>query len=471
MAQSSSSQVAPEATGRGPFAVARRVFRSVFPEPVVPRTDRERRRVVVHTLLLHFRPVQLPAATLRYTHTFGLGGSSLVLFLVLAATGLLSLFAYEPSPERAYASVLGLQRDYLFGGLVRSVHHWSAHLMAAVVVLHLLRVFLTGAFRAPRQFNWLVGCALLALVLGSNFTGYLLPWDQLSYWAVTISTSMLLYVPLVGAPLREALLGGDDVGRTTLVIFHALHTTVLPASLAGLMGLHFWRVRKAGGVIVPRPVDGERPRPEQTVLFVPHLLPREVAAGLALLAGVLAFSVALPAPLGAPANPGMSPNPAKAPWYFAGLQEMLVHFHPVFAVLVVPGAAAVALLALPYLHYDEEPSGRWFLSAAGRRSALLAAGLGAGVTTAWVLLDALLAGPGGWLPFLSPVVGKGLLPVALIVAALAAFAGWLRRHVRATRGERVQALFVLLFAAFAVLTLVGTWFRGPGMRLVWPWNA
>jgi len=471
MAQALSKRTIAERAVSALAGLVRRVWRSVFPEPVVPRTDRERRRVVVHTLLLHFRPVQLPAATLRYTHTFGLGGSSLVLFLILAATGLLSLFVYEPSPERAYASVIGLQRDYLFGGLVRSVHHWSAHLMAVVVVLHLLRVFLTGAFRGPRQFNWLVGCALLALVLTSNFTGYLLPWDQLSYWAVTISTSMLLYVPLVGAPLRQALLGGDEVGRTTLVIFHALHTTVLPALLIGLMGLHFWRVRKAGGVIVPREAGSAGPPATENVLFVPHLLLREVAAGMALLAGVLAFSVALEAPLGAPANPGMSPNPAKAPWYFAGLQELLVHFHPLFAVLVVPFAAALALLALPYLRYDEEPSGRWFQSAAGRRSAFLAAGIGAGVTGVWVVLDAMLAGPGGWLPFLPAIVGKGVLPVALIVATLGAFSRWMRVRLGVARAERVQALFVLLFAAFAVMTLVGTWFRGPGMRLAWPWNA
>ena len=471
MAQASPSQIAPDHLRRGPLELARRVWRSIFPEPVVPRTDRERRRVVVHTLLLHFRPVQLPAATLRYTHTFGLGGSSLVLFLVLAATGLLSLFVYEPSPDRAYASVLVLQRHYLFGRLVRSLHHWSANLMVVVVVLHTLRVFLTGAFRAPRQFNWLIGCALLALVLASNFTGYLLPWDQLAYWAVTISTSMLPYVPFVGESLRRALLGGDEVGRTTLVIFHALHTTVLPALLVGLMALHFWRVRKAGGVIVPRPRDGETPEPAGSVLFVPHLLMREVAAGLALVAFVLAFSAAFEAPLGSPANPGMSPNPAKAPWYFAGFQELLVHFHPVFAVLVVPVAAALTLLALPYLRYDDEPSGRWFLSPAGRRSAGLAAAIGAGVTSVWVVLDALLASPGGWLPFLPPVLGKGLAPVALIVGALAGLSRWMQRRLGATRGERVQALFVLLFAAFAVLTVVGAWFRGAGMRLVWPWRA
>jgi len=471
MAQTSSQQTASDRAVSRPVRLARRVWRSIFPDPVVPQSDRERRRVVVHTLLIHFRPVQLPAATLRYTHTFGLGGSSLVLFLILAATGLLSLFVYEPSPDRAYASVLTLQQDYLFGRLVRGLHHWSANLMVVVVVLHLLRVFLTGAFHPPRQFNWLVGCSLLALVLASNFTGYLLPWDQLAYWAVTISTSMLLYVPLLGSTLRQALLGGDEVGRTTLLIFHSLHTTVLPALLLGLMALHFWRVRKAGGVIVPRDIEGEPAGPAGNVLFVPHLLLREVAVALALLAALLAFCVAFEAPLGEAANPGMSPNPAKAPWYFAGFQELLVHFHPVLAVLVIPLGAALALLAIPYLRYDGESSGRWFQSVAGRRTAGLAAALGAGATLVWVLLDALLAGTQGWPGFLPTVVAKGLIPLALVVGGLAAFTRWLRVRFGATRGERLQALFVLLFSAFSVLTVVGAWCRGAGMRLTWPWNA
>jgi quinol-cytochrome oxidoreductase complex cytochrome b subunit len=445
----------------------RRVWRSIFPEPLVPQSDRDRRRVVVHTLLIHFRPVQLPAAALRFTHTFGLGGSSLVLFLVLAFTGLLSLFVYEPSPDRAYASVQALQQQYLFGRLVRSLHHWSANVMVVVVVLHMLRVFLTGAFRGPRQFNWLVGCALLALVLGSNFTGYLLPWDQLSYWAVTISTSMLLYVPLVGAGLRQALLGGDELGRTTLVIFHSLHTTVLPALLLMLMALHFWRVRKAGGVIVPRATDASADRPEATALtlFVPNLLLREVAMALALLAGLLVLSVALEAPLGEAANAGMSPNPAKAPWYFAGFQELLLHVHPVFAVFVLPLGAALALLALPYLRYDDEPSGHWFLSRTGERTAAL----GAGGALAWILADAFLSSGGK--PLLPPIVGRGLVPVVLLLAGLALVARWLRSRFSASAGERTQALFVLLFAAFAVMTVVGAWCRGAGMRLAWPWSA
>ena len=143
--------------------IFRRIWRSVFRGPVVPTTDRDRRWIVFNTLVLHLRPIQLPARTLRYTHTFGLGGMSLVLVLLLFATGILMMFVYEPSPEAAYDSIVSLQDDVLFGRLVRGVHHWSANLLVVVVLLHLLRVFLTGGYHGPRQFNWVVGLGPSAL--------------------------------------------------------------------------------------------------------------------------------------------------------------------------------------------------------------------------------------------------------------------------------------------------------------------
>jgi hypothetical protein len=157
-----------------------RIRRSIFRGPVVPTTDRERRWVVFNTLVLHFRPTQLPARTLPWTHTFGLGGMSLVLVLLLFATGMLMMFVYEPSPAGAYGSVAELTDEVAFGRLVRNTHHWSANLLVVIVLLHLLRVYLTVGYHAPRQFNWVVGIGLLLLVLIGNFTGYLLPWDQLS---------------------------------------------------------------------------------------------------------------------------------------------------------------------------------------------------------------------------------------------------------------------------------------------------
>ena len=163
----------------------------------------------------------------------------------------LLLLAYEPSAERAYGSVLSLRDDTAIGGFVRNIHFWAANSLVLVTVLHLLRVFYTGAFRAPRRFNWVIGLLLFALVLASNFTGYLRPWDQLAFWAVTIGTGMLEYVPLIGPTLEAALRGGPEVGPKTLSIFFVLHIAILPILGAILAAFHFWLVRKAGGVILP----------------------------------------------------------------------------------------------------------------------------------------------------------------------------------------------------------------------------
>ncbi len=242
------SDVEPQAPehDRGVRGFFTEVWRSVFPRPIVPRTERERRKTILDFFVLHLRPVRVRRSTLRYTHTFGLGGSSLVLIGLMVATGVLMILVYEPTPDLAYESVAGLESSYLFGGLVRNIHHWSANILVAVVLAHMLRVFFTGGWHGQRRFDWVIGLALLAFVLAANFTGYLLPWDQLAYWAVTICTSMLGYVPWVGGWLQGVARGGPEIGRATLVIFYAFHTTLIPVALVLLMGFHFWRVRKAG---------------------------------------------------------------------------------------------------------------------------------------------------------------------------------------------------------------------------------
>jgi quinol-cytochrome oxidoreductase complex cytochrome b subunit len=448
------SDSAPKAPAPGRLAWLSRLVRSAWPPPLLPATDRDRRLVVVHTLLLHFRPVQLPASTLRYTHTFGLGGMGLVLFLLLAASGLLTLFVYEPSPDRAWASVFALETQVPFGSLVRGVHFWSANLLIVVAFLHLLRVFLTGAFRGPREFNWVVGTILLLLILGASLTGYLLPWDQLSFWAVAICTGMLVYVPFVGETLRHVALGGDEVGRGTLIVFHSLHTTVLPATIVLTMALHFWRVRKAGGVILPASDPHREPR-----LFVPHLLVRELAVGLALVALVVLLAVALPPGLGEPANPGASPNPTKAPWYFAGVQELLMHLHPSVAVLLVP-LSVLAMMLLPYLPSEGPTPGDCFLSPRGRRVTILGTMLGATAAVVWIGLDT----------FVSRFAFSGLLPLAAVAAGLVLLVRHLTRRLGATRDEALQALVAFVFAGFVVFTLTNVFLRGRGMELVFPWN-
>jgi quinol-cytochrome oxidoreductase complex cytochrome b subunit len=434
-----------------------------------PETDGDRARTVVGTFVLHLRPVRVPKAAIRFTHTFGLGGMSLVLLAILAVTGSLLMFAYTPVPGEAYASIERLEGEVLFGAFVRSVHHWSANLLVLVAGLHMLRVFFTGGFLEGRALNWLVGLVLLATIAASSFTGYLMPWDQLAYWAVTIVTGMAGYVPLAGSTIAGLLRGGPEIGPATLGTYYALHTQWLPALLLVGAGFHFWRVRRAGGVVVPPgAVRDERGRPEQ-VLFLPHLLWRETAVALILLAAVALFSAFVRAPLGPAANPGLSLNPAKAPWYFLGFQELLVHLHPLFAVVVVPALGAVALVALPYLAFpNDEPRGAWFLSATGRRTARLAAAVALVATPLLVVADEALLVASGAPAVGAALVTRGLLPVAALVAICIAGFRLLRSRAGASRLEAAQAVFAFLATGFVVLTVTGIWFRGPGMRLVWP---
>jgi quinol-cytochrome oxidoreductase complex cytochrome b subunit len=444
-----------------------RVWRSVFPRPIVPRTERDRRKTILDFFVLHMRPVRVRKSTLAYTHTFGLGGSSLVLIMMMIGTGVLLMLGYEPSPERAYQSVVALGEETVFGGLVRNIHHWSANLLVAVVLLHMLRVLFTGGFHGPRRFNWVIGLALFAAILASNFTGYLLPWDQLAYWAVTICTGMLGYVPGIGGWLQGVARGGEEIGSATLVIFYTFHTTLLPVGLVLLMGFHFWRVRKAGGVVDPRPVgEVENDEPDY-VSTLPELLLRELAAAAALIAGVMVMSVFVNAPLAAAANPGMSTNPAKAPWYFVGFQELQLHFHPLFAVVVIPAFLVVALLSIPYLRYDAEQTGPRFLSETGRRCGLLAAALALILTPVLIVIDELILQPGAGLP---TVFGRGVVPLALLGVGLAVLRVVLLRRFEASKAEQVQTLFIFFLVVMAVLTITGVWFRGPGLALVWPWG-
>ena len=423
-----------------------------------------------NSLILHLRPRQVPARAIKLTHTFGLGGMALVLVLLLLFTGILMMFAYEPTPERAWQSIASFQEDVLFGRLIRGVHYWSANLLIPVVVLHLLRVYLTGGFHSRRQSNWLIGLGILGFILLSGFTGYLLPWDQTAYWAITICTEMLGLVPGVGQGLQSAVVGGSQIGSATIINFYALHVAVTPMALIVLLSWHFWKIRMAGGVVLPS-ASTDNPRAAfRTVPFKPDLLLRETVVTLVLIALVLVTAIMFAAPLGEPANPGISPNPAKAPWYFLGFQELLIHFDAMFAIIVIPLLVAAALITIPYLSYTADISGDWFLTSKGRRMAAIAAATALVLVPLWVLLDEHLIGPGGWLPGMPSLISNGLVPFVLLLAGITCFYVLIKKTFSATNNEAVQSLFVLLFVAFTLLTATGIWFRGPGMTLVWPWQ-
>ncbi len=442
-----------------------RIRRSVISGPLIPGTDAERRRFIIQNLVFHFRPATVSEKTLRFTLSWGLGGMAVVLVLVQLATGMLLKFVYDPTPVSAYASIHLIIANAPFGRLFRNIHHLCANLLVLVVFLHMLRVFFTGAFHPPRQFNWIIGLFQFILILGANFTGYLLPWDQLAYWAVTVSTGMLEYIPWAGSGLQRLILAGSHMGPQTLRLFYAFHTAVIPVSLVTFMAFHFWRVRKAGGLVIPGCSATSPEGGGDRVPSIPNLFVRETVTALVLLAVVLPAAVFLNAPLGDPANPGLSPNPTKAPWYFAGFQEILLHIHPVFAVFVIPLALGISLMMIPYLKYDIQAPGVWFVSPKGKQMAVLAGAASFLIAPGLIMLSEWVVQPDVGGPGLPSVIRDGFIPFLLIFTLFGGFYLLMKKRFAASRSESIQALFIFVVIIFVVLTVTGTWFRGPGMAL------
>jgi quinol-cytochrome oxidoreductase complex cytochrome b subunit len=392
-----------------------------------PRTDKDRAAVMISSFFLHIHPARVSRHSLRASYTLGLGLISAILFVILTVTGLALMLYYIPHPPEAYGSMQDLQFVVTFGVVLRNMHRWSAHAMVFVVFLHLCRVFWTGAYKRPREFNWIMGVGLFLLTLALSFTGYLLPWDQLAFWAITVGTNIAAYAPVVGDRLKFLLLGGHLIGPMTLLRFYVLHCVFLPLAMALLVFVHVWRVRKdglSGAAEAKPPVEeaapGEFPPstrtwglmaltrrptasveardPDDEVFAWPHLLYREVLVALGVVIALHAASLLFMAPLEGIADPTRTPNPAKAPWYFLGLQE-LVHYSAFVGGVLVPTLVVVALLALPYVDRHPRGVGRWF--APERRLA--------------------------------------------------------------------NTIFTVLAAVTVVLTVIGTFFRGPNWAWTWPW--
>jgi cytochrome b-561 len=409
-----------------------------------PASEKEASTAIVENLWLHWFPAKIDERSFGWRYSLWLGAISAFLFLILVVTGVLLMFFYVPSTERAYWSIKDIDYVVGFGWLLRNQHRWAAHLMVLVVFLHMLRVFFAGAYRAPRAANWLVGLALLLLTLLLSFTGYLLPWDQLAFWAVTVGTNIAKEVPLVGDGVRFVLLGGTEIGQSALVRFYVLHVVVLPVAVLLLFAYHMWRVRRDGGLAVTDPAAAPLPeagrttpapaktysvfgvtpgtsletraaRPqadEDTVASSPHLLRRLILVFLAVFTVTIILSLISGAPLEEAANPSVTPNPAKAPWYFLWLQELL----------------AVTTIRM----------GRWTISG-GFVGGILIPGVLLLAAAVWPFLDRTpLHTIGRWFP----------------------------------RERRVQnSVFALIAVAIAILVLIGVLMRGPYWQLYWPWQA
>lgn len=235
------------------FLTKNRVWRSFFRHGY-PDTKRNQALLMQTNVFLHLFPVKVRVHALKATYTWGLGLISFYLFLILTVTGALLMFYYVPSEDMAYQNMQNIISNVNYGALMRNMHRWAAHAMVAAVFFHMCRVYYTGAHKEPREFNWAIGVLLLFATFFLSFTGYLLPWDQLSFWAVTVGSSLGLYAPpaeIAGKASILILRGTPEVSQSTLVRFYTLHVVVMPLLLAVLLTIHFWRIRKDGGLSGP----------------------------------------------------------------------------------------------------------------------------------------------------------------------------------------------------------------------------
>ncbi len=413
---------------------------------------------VFTSFLLHLHPKKVNEQALNYTRTFGLGGINTLLFIILAITGLLLRFSYVPTPVDAYDSILALQYNSLFGVLLRNMHHWSAMLMVITAFLHLLRVFYSTSIYYERKKNWYYGLVLFMIVLAFNFTGYLLPWDQLSYWAVTIMTNILEYFPFIGEDIANIIRGGEMVNSNTLLNFYNFHTAFLPLMFMVFVVLHFWLIRKAKGITV---ANSDK---QNMVNVNPELISKEIFVGLALIASLLLFSMFFDAPLLEKANPMISPNPSKAPWYFMGIQELLINLHPIIATFIIPLSLGLFFYAIPKRSIEKEKVGVWFYSPKGKRIILWSIVFSVVLTILMIILleYGLQLNELDMLLFIS----TGLIPLLLYMIPTAIFVFTLWKTMSADKFEIIMAITTMIFVSYMVMSIIGVWFRGEGMLLI-----
>ena len=424
---------------------------------------KERESSSYRGFIFHLHPPKVSEASIKFNRTFGLGGMALLLFVLQLLTGLSLRMAYVPTPAEAYDSILYIDNEIFFGGFIRNIHYWSGIFFLIVTFLHFVRVFYSQAIFVPRRINWIIGMGLLILAIFSNFTGYLLPWDQLSYWAVTVATNMLTYIPWFGDWMLSVIRGGNDVGSATLLNFYNFHTGILPILMVLLMIWHFWKVRKAKGVAVP--AENVKPR----VPTNSDLLLKELVVGLILFAFIFLLSALFSAPLQERANPAFSPNPAKAPWYFMGIQELLLHIHPFFAFIVLPLFFFAGLMWLPFA-IKEGNQGTWFHSEKGLKLAIQAAVLSVIFTPIAVLIEDFLLHFELWMPAAPNAVSEGLIPMLLLLGSFTIYLWVIRKKYKANIYEIIISLFTIFIVSYIVLTIIGIWFRGEGMQFIWPWQ-
>ncbi|MGE5139595.1 MAG: cytochrome b N-terminal domain-containing protein [Rudaea sp.] len=335
------------------------------------------------SLIYALHPVQIPESGARLSYTLGLGGITVLATLITVLTGLLLTFYYVPTPEGAHASVVLINDVVGFGGIIRGLHYWGAQLMVLGASLHLARIVLTGSYRPPREFNWLIGLGLLVITLLWDFTGYVLRWDDAGFWALTIGTNLFREIPVWGNALYRALVGDSQIGASALLRFYGWH--IFGLTLIGVLAIvyHLWRLRRDGGISRPVPADGK------PIAFISRdaLFFRELIAAAFVTAALILLAVWIPIPIGPAANLAAGAGEVRAPWIFLWVQGLLRVVPPLWAGILAPLAVLLALAAIPFM--DRRGTGRavWFARERWRPQLLL--GLLAGVVIALTIFEVL----------------------------------------------------------------------------------
>ncbi len=491
------------------MALPRNVKQAVFRHGNEP-SSRTRSQRVFGNVFMHIHATRTHRWSLKWSFTFGLGLISAALFFILLATGVLLMVYFKPTAAAAYNSVKDIHYVVPGGRIVRNVHRWSAHLMVVAVLLHMVRVALTASYRKPREFNWIIGLLLLIMTLGLAFTGYCLPWDQLGYWATTIGANIAASPdelisaimpengPDVGGLVKKGMLGSAYVGEEGLLRFYMLHCIILPLALMTTLAVHIWRIRKDGGMSRPSDISDEDLRgtpaeplaeqvfkpektyglmclakgtspavgrsPEHTVQSWPHLFYNEMAVVAVVLAVVLLAGVLFDAPLSEPANPNVPENPAKAPWYFLGLQEC-VSYSAFAGGMVVPGITMMVLAMFPFLDRGKE-SGRMLGGGREVRTFLVSIL----VSLVAVLGMLALTVKFGWLRNWWPDINQLWIIVINPGTVLAGFFllyTWLTLARTKSMRLAVVAWLGCFIVGFVVLTYFASVHRGPNWEFYW----
>jgi quinol-cytochrome oxidoreductase complex cytochrome b subunit len=323
-----------------------------------PPIEKPNPRLAAHRLsfLLHFRPRSFPRAAVHFANTFYLGFIAVLLLAVEVVTGLFLMVYYEPTPLGAYPSVQRIVAEVPFGALVRDIHRLAGEAMIICVALHLFRVYLSGAYKGKRRFTWVIGVTMLLCTLGMAFTGYLRPWDQRAYWAVTIGTSIIEAVPLVGHSLNLLVRGGPDIGASGLLRFNLLHILIVPLATGLLLGAHYYRISRVHGLSLPVSLAGDaatQDQPDATrhpVPFLPDIFAREVLLTCLVLFVLIVTAVYFyDAPLEHHADPRRTPLDTQAPWFFLWLQGLLKLGDKTLMGVWVPMLMAGGLFLIPFI--------------------------------------------------------------------------------------------------------------------------